>query len=119
MSDVTNKNVVVNNRGLTKKGWLIDETSACFTISNGVHQGGILSPMLLSIYMDHLSLLLSESRIGCHIDDLCINLAFDDLDPLMASYVIALQKLISVEIDLNFNATKSYCVAFIPKLYLC
>ena len=76
--------------------------------------------------MDHLSLLLSESGIGCRIDNLCINFAFyvDDLG-LMASCVIALQELISlcyeysVEIDFNFNAAKSYCVAFIPKLYLC
>ena len=36
---------------------------------------------------------------------------------------IALQELIglcykySVDIDINFNATKSYCVAFTPKLY--
>ena len=48
-----------------------------------------------------------------YADDLC----------LMASCVIALQELIglcpeySVDIDLNFNATKSYCVAFTPKLY--
>ena len=41
----------------------------------------------------------------------------------MAPCAIALQELIglcyeySVDIDLNFNATKSYCVAFTPKLY--
>ena len=50
-----------------------------------------------------------------HDDDIC----------LMTPCAIALQKLIglcydcSVEIDLNFNATKSYChcVTFTPKLY--
>ena len=101
-----------------------NETSTCFTITNGVRQGGILSPTLFSIYMDDLSFILSESGIGCHIDDLCINHVFyaDDLC-LMAPCVIALQELIglcyeySVDIDLNFNATKSYCVAFTPKLY--
>ena len=74
--------------------------------------------------MDDLSFILSESGIGCHIDDLCINHVFyaDDLC-LMAPCAIALQELIglcyeySVDIDLNFNATKSYCVAFTPKLY--
>ena len=41
----------------------------------------------------------------------------------MAPCAIVLQGLIglcyeySVEIDLNFKATKSYCVAFTPKLY--
>ena len=53
-----------------------NETSSYFTISNGVRQGGILSPVLFSIYMDNLSVLLSRSGIGCHIDDLCINHVF-------------------------------------------
>ena len=100
-----------------------NETSSCFTISNGVRQGGILSPVLFSIYMDDLSVLLSQSGIGCHIDDLCINHVFyaDDLC-LMAPCAIALQELInlcydySIEIDMNFNALKSYCIAFTPKL---
>ena len=41
----------------------------------------------------------------------------------MAPRAIALQELINVsyqysnEIDLNFNATKSFCVAFIPRHY--
>ena len=47
------------------------ETSTCFTITNGVRQGGILPPTLFSIYMDDLSFILSESGIDCHIDDLC------------------------------------------------
>ena len=100
-------------------------TSTCFTISNGVRQGGILSPTLFSIYMDDLSFILSESGIGCHIDDLCINHVFyaDDLC-LMAPCAIAVQELIglcyeySVDIDLNFNPLKSYCVAFTPKFDL-
>ena len=101
-----------------------NETSSCFTISNGVRQGGILSPVLFSIYMDDLFVLLSRSGIGCHIDDLCINHVFyaDDLC-LKAPCAIALQELInlcyeySIGIDMNFNALKSYCIAFTPKLY--
>ena len=101
-----------------------NETSSCFIIFNGVRQGGILSPVLFSIYMDDLSVLLSRSGIGCHIDDLCINHVFyaDDLC-LMAPCAIALQELInlcyeySIRIDMNFNALKSYGIAFTPKLY--
>ena len=100
------------------------EMSPYFTIFNGVRQGGILSPSLFAVYMDDLSSLLNTSRIGCHIDDVCINHVFyaDDLC-LMAPCAIALQELINVcyqysnEIDLNFNATKSFCVAFTLKHY--
>ena len=55
--------------------------SSYFNISNGVRQGGILSPSLFAIYMDDLSSLLNTSRIGCHISDVCINHVFytDDL----------------------------------------
>ena len=35
-----------------------------FYISNGVRQGGILSPSLFAVYMDDLSSLLNASRIG-------------------------------------------------------
>ena len=84
-----------------------------------------LSPTLFSIYMDDLSFILSESGIGCHIDDLCINhVCYANDICLMAPCAIAFQELISLcykysvnDIDLNFNATKSYCVAFTPKLY--
>ena len=73
--------------------------------------------------MDDLSSLLNTSRIGCH-NDVCINHIFyaDDLC-LLTSCAKALQELInicclySIEIDLNFNATKSYCMIFTPRHY--
>ena len=100
------------------------EMSPYFTISHGVRQGRILSQSLFAVYMDDLSLLLNTSRIGCHIDNVCINHVFyADYLCLMTPCAIALQELINVcyqysnEIDLNFNATKSFCVAFTPKHY--
>ena len=59
----------------------------------------------------HFAMTLSTSRIGCHIDDVCINHVFyaDDLC-FMAPCAIVLQELINVcyqyESDLNFNVTK-------------
>ena len=58
-------------------------TSTTFTVTNGVKQSGILSPLLFNIYIDDLSLTLSKSNIGCrlggrlinhiaYVDDLCI-----------------------------------------------
>ena len=100
------------------------ETSSCFSISNGVRQGGILSPVLFSIYMDDLIVVLLQSGIGCHIDDQCINYVFYAGDLLSNGYLrnIAVQELInlcyeySIRIDINLIALKSYCIAFTPKL---
>ena len=80
--------------------------------------------MLFAVYMDDLSSLLNTSRVGCHIDDVCIYHAFyaDDLC-LMPPCALALQKLVNVcyqysnAIDLNFIVTKSFCVAFTPRHY--
>ena len=34
-------------------------------ISNGVKQGGVLSPILYSVYVDNLIKILRDSKIGC------------------------------------------------------
>ena len=57
--------------------------SELFTVSNGVKQGGILSPHLFNVYMDDLTVNLNNLQIGCldggtimnhmmHADDLCV-----------------------------------------------
>ena len=52
-----------------------------FYVSNGVRQGGIISPKLYSVYVDDVSEYLVKSQIGCHIDSLCVNHAMyaDDI----------------------------------------
>ena len=45
-----------------------------FYVSNGVRQGGILSPKLYSVYVDDLSDYLVKSQIECHIDNVCVNI---------------------------------------------
>ena len=74
--------------------------------------------------MDDLSNMLIRSGVGCYIDNVCVNHVFyaDDLC-LMAPCAIALQELLnichsySIIVDLNFNAKKSFCFAFTPRLF--
>ena len=41
-------------------------TSSVFTVSNGVRQGGVLSPYLFNVYMDGLSTTLNTCQTGCY-----------------------------------------------------
>ena len=43
------------------------KTSDCFRTSNGVRQGGVLSPVLFTVYIDVLLKRLESSGVGCFI----------------------------------------------------
>ena len=95
-----------------------------FYVSNGVRQGGILSPKLYSVYVDDLSDYLVKSQIGCQIDNVCVNhVMYADDICLMAPSPAALQKLINICYDfslqnnLTFNFSKSFCMIFKPRLH--
>ena len=71
--------------------------SSYFSVSNGVRQGGILSPKLFSVYVDILSVALSATKTGCVINDKSVNDVFyaDDLC-IMSASPAGLQKLIDI-----------------------
>ena len=50
--------------------------SSYFGVSNGVRQGGSLSPKLLSVYVDALSVALFANKTGCVINDTSVNHVF-------------------------------------------
>ena len=104
--------------------------SSFFNIFNGIRQGGILSQKLFSVYMDDLSNLLINSSVGCFLNTVCFNHVFyaDALCFNVTPCAIALQELreyavniprhrYSIIAHLNFNALKSFCVAFTPKSF--
>ena len=42
--------------------------SDSFSISNGVKQGGVISPVMFNLYLDNLLISLKQSGLGCHIN---------------------------------------------------
>ena len=42
-------------------------TSQNLKVSNGVWQGGLLSPIMFALYMDDMLENLKRSNLGCHI----------------------------------------------------
>ena len=47
--------------------------SSYFSVSNGVRQGGILSPFLYAVYIDGLSSALNKITAGCYVGNHKIN----------------------------------------------
>jgi retron-type reverse transcriptase len=84
-----------------------DIYSNCFSVSNGVKQGGIISPILFCIYFDVLLLALRDSGVGCYIGQWFVGaLAYADdivlLTPIVLKqcvncyrYVTSLQLIIA------------------------
>ena len=91
-----------------------DNMSDFSTVSNGIKQGGILSPLLFTVYIDTLFTKLRESRNGCYIGNVfCGALGYADdvmiLSPTVASANHALKICSSYakEFEVVFNPAKS------------
>lgn len=93
--------------------------STCFSLSAGVQQGGVLSPVLFNVYVNSIIQNLQMSKYGCVIGSQflgCIMYA-DDL-VLLSPSVCELQKMINICADeakclnLKFNAKKSCVLRF-------
>jgi hypothetical protein len=71
--------------------------SDSFYVTNGVRQGGILSPILFNVYTNDLSILLSETRVGCQLNGLMYNhFMYADDTVICASCPDALQQLLDI-----------------------
>ena len=93
--------------------------SESFNVSNGVRQGGIISPLLFIMYIDELICKLKLMGIGCHIGRyFCGLLGFADDIMLLCPTLDGLRKMIRVCEDyandhsILFNGSKSKLLIF-------
>lgn len=106
----------VNQRVRVKWADFISEP---FSVSNGVKQGGVLSPILFNLYLDELLVKLNKSGMGCHIGHIYAGVfAYADdillLAPTITSLKIMLNitKQFSIEDNITFNSLKSKFIIF-------
>ena len=90
-----------------------------FSVSNGVKQGSVISPLLFSIYIDNLSSKLKHLGLGCHVG-LTYAGAFGYADDiaLVSPSIYGLKKMISIcetyaqDYHIIFNPAKSKLLCF-------
>ena len=109
-------NMYINQQIQVKWNNMISPTC---TISNGVKQGGCMSPTLFSIYLDKLLGILRASNVGCRYGNHYMG-AFcyaDDIS-LLPPTVSGLQDMLKIceryadKYKIHFNASKSQLLCF-------
>ena len=97
----------------------VSTISDVFTVSNGVKQGGVISPILFNAYMDCLLHRLRVSGFGCYVGN-TFSGAFSYADDLILlaptrrsmGKLLQICKLYSIDYDICFNPSKSRVVPF-------
>ena len=86
------------------------------SMSNGVKQGGVISSIWFSLYIDPLLLELKRSGIGCHINCTYMGvLSYADDITLSCPSIWGLNDMLknfSVENSILFNKKKTICIKF-------
>ena len=99
-----------------------DELSDTFTTCNGVRQGGVLSPVLFTLYMDVLFTRLQDSGYGCYIGHEFMGaMGYADDASILAPTLYAFKQMLKIcecfgdEYGVTFNPPKTVCLHFTGK----
>lgn len=97
-----------------------------FSTTNGIRQGGVISPVLFCVYIDELLTRLEKKGAGCWVGSKfygAIGYA-DDLS-LLAPTVSSLKSMLRVceefsrEYNVQYNSDKTVCMQFTRKQLVC
>ena len=93
--------------------------SSLFSVSNGVKQGGVLSPALFAVYIDGLLVELESSGLGCYVGNQYTGaLAYADDITLSCPTRYGMQKMLDIcenyakNYNIQFNGKKSQLLFF-------
>ena len=76
-------------------------TSSNFPLISGVKQGGVLSPLLFTLFVDIVLDQLERSKLGCFVNYTCFNsLMYADDIVLLSASVTDLQKMFDICADI-------------------
>ena len=96
-----------------------DNISDSFNVSNGVKQGGVLSPILFILYIDELFNRLKKAKIGCYIGNVFAGaLGYADDATLLAPTLTSMTDMLAIvtqfgtEYDVKFNPTKTQLIVY-------
>ena len=95
------------------------EVSETFQTSNGVRQGGVLSPVLFCVYMDSLLYKLEEKGYGCWIGNSYFGaIGYADDLVLLSPTVKGLRNMLKIceefgeKFGVQYNPKKTVCIMF-------
>ena len=96
-----------------------NQYSDTFSVTNGVRQGGVMSPILFTLYIDELLKELESLGLGCYVGHQFYGgLCYADDITLLAPSGLMLQKMLKVcenfgnRYFIKFNVKKTVCIQF-------